>query len=173
MAGLWLDGEVDNHVAIYGSKVAEGFSAFQCRSCYPYHPGLLFCHDWPSTCEISNHEEYGWMDHGMIIQMKISTTRQCDILRVYVCVCVCGGGGGGCYTGVGVGVHWAQHHTSLQHEAVVRRCLTSGCRAVIWRLGCHRFKGLQQRSIAVMMQCQTSLWWRHAIEVLSHYLPFL
>ena len=33
MAGLWLDGEVDNHVAIYGSKVAEGFSAFQCRSC--------------------------------------------------------------------------------------------------------------------------------------------
>ena len=33
MAGLWLVGEVDNHVAIYGSKVAEGFLAFQCRSC--------------------------------------------------------------------------------------------------------------------------------------------
>ena len=25
LAGLWLVGEVDNHVAIYGSKVAEGF----------------------------------------------------------------------------------------------------------------------------------------------------
>ena len=30
LAGLWLVGEV---VAIYGSKVAEGFSAFQRRSC--------------------------------------------------------------------------------------------------------------------------------------------
>ena len=29
--GLWLVGKVDNHVAIYGSKVAEGFSAFQRR----------------------------------------------------------------------------------------------------------------------------------------------
>ena len=29
LAGLWLVGEVDNHVAIYGSKVAEGLSAFQ------------------------------------------------------------------------------------------------------------------------------------------------
>ena len=28
--------EVDNHVAIYGSKVAEGFSAFQHRSCLIY-----------------------------------------------------------------------------------------------------------------------------------------
>ena len=28
LAGLWLVGEVDNHVAIYGSKVAEGFSFF-------------------------------------------------------------------------------------------------------------------------------------------------
>ena len=34
LAGLGLVGEVDNHVAIYGSKVAEGFSAFQRRSCY-------------------------------------------------------------------------------------------------------------------------------------------
>ena len=33
LAGLLLVGEVDNHVAIYGSKVAEGFSAFQRRSC--------------------------------------------------------------------------------------------------------------------------------------------
>ena len=33
LAGLWLVGEMDNHVAIYGSKVAEGFSAFQRRSC--------------------------------------------------------------------------------------------------------------------------------------------
>ena len=33
LAGLWLVGEMDNHVGIYGSKVAEGFSAFQRRSC--------------------------------------------------------------------------------------------------------------------------------------------
>ena len=33
-AGLWLVGKVDNHVAIYGSKVAEGFSAFQRRLVY-------------------------------------------------------------------------------------------------------------------------------------------
>ena len=33
LAGLWLVGKVDNHVAIYGFKVAEGFSAFQRRSC--------------------------------------------------------------------------------------------------------------------------------------------
>ena len=33
-AGLWLVGKVDNHVAIYGSKVADGFSAFQRRLVY-------------------------------------------------------------------------------------------------------------------------------------------
>ena len=35
-AGLWLVGKVDNHVAIYGSKVAEGFSAFQRRLVIKY-----------------------------------------------------------------------------------------------------------------------------------------
>ena len=34
LVGLWLVGEMDNHVGIYGSKVAEGFPAFQRRSCY-------------------------------------------------------------------------------------------------------------------------------------------
>ena len=34
LAGLWLVGEVVNHVELYGSKVAKGCSAFQCRSCY-------------------------------------------------------------------------------------------------------------------------------------------
>ena len=33
LAGLWLVGEVVNHVGLYGSKVAEGCSAFQHRSC--------------------------------------------------------------------------------------------------------------------------------------------
>ena len=33
LPGLWLVGEVDNHVVIYGCKVTEGFSAFQRRSC--------------------------------------------------------------------------------------------------------------------------------------------
>ena len=44
LAGLWLVGEVVNHVGLYGSKVAEGCSAFQRRS----------CPDFSSTCfEIS------------------------------------------------------------------------------------------------------------------------
>ena len=34
LAGLWLAGEVVNHVGIYGSKAAEGLSAFQRRSCF-------------------------------------------------------------------------------------------------------------------------------------------
>ena len=33
LAGLWLADEVVNHVGIYGSKAAEGLSAFQRRSC--------------------------------------------------------------------------------------------------------------------------------------------
>ena len=33
LAGLWLAGEMVNHVGIYGSKAAEGLSAFQRRSC--------------------------------------------------------------------------------------------------------------------------------------------
>ena len=33
LAGLWLAGKVVNHVGIYGSKAAEGLSAFQRRSC--------------------------------------------------------------------------------------------------------------------------------------------
>ena len=31
---VWLVGEVDNHVTIYGSRVAEDISAFQRRSCW-------------------------------------------------------------------------------------------------------------------------------------------
>ena len=34
MAGLWLAGEMVDHIGIYGSKVAEGLSAFQSRSCF-------------------------------------------------------------------------------------------------------------------------------------------
>ena len=37
LAGLWLAGDMVDHIGIYGSKVAEGLSAFQRRSCY----GLL------------------------------------------------------------------------------------------------------------------------------------
>ena len=33
LAGLWLAGEMVNHVGIYGSKAAEGLSAFQRRFC--------------------------------------------------------------------------------------------------------------------------------------------
>ena len=33
LADLWLVGEMVNRIGIYGSKVAEGLSAFQRRSC--------------------------------------------------------------------------------------------------------------------------------------------
>ena len=33
LAGLWLAGEMVNRIGIYGSKVAEGLSTFQHRSC--------------------------------------------------------------------------------------------------------------------------------------------
>ena len=33
LPGLRLDGEVVSHVGMYGSKVPEGLSAFQRRSC--------------------------------------------------------------------------------------------------------------------------------------------
>ena len=50
MAGLWLAGEVVNHVGIYGSKAAEGLSAFQRRSCYCIALFILFIscfrHNW-------------------------------------------------------------------------------------------------------------------------------
>ena len=41
LAGLWLAGEVVNHVGIYGSKVAEGLSAYQRRSCLVIQGNIL------------------------------------------------------------------------------------------------------------------------------------
>ena len=41
MAGLWLAGEMVDHIGIYGSKVAEGLSVFQRRSCYIWHKWSL------------------------------------------------------------------------------------------------------------------------------------
>ena len=47
LAGLWLVGEVVNHVGLYGSKVAEGCSAFQHRSCHNCYTNwylqILYC----------------------------------------------------------------------------------------------------------------------------------
>ena len=40
LAGLWLAGEMVDHIGIYGSKVAEGFSAFQ-RLVMIYRSALL------------------------------------------------------------------------------------------------------------------------------------
>ena len=51
LAGLWLVGEVVNHVGLYGSKVAEGCSAFQRRSCiilYWFH--FLYKSGQPDVC---------------------------------------------------------------------------------------------------------------------------
>ena len=47
LAGLWLVGEVVNHVGLYGSKVAEGCSAFQRRSCSSLCC-VVFNPFWPS-----------------------------------------------------------------------------------------------------------------------------
>ena len=38
LAGLWLVRLINNHIRIYGTNVAEGFSAFQRRSFILYHP---------------------------------------------------------------------------------------------------------------------------------------
>ena len=50
LAGLWLAGEVVNHVGIYGSKAAEGLSAFQRRSLILAATKQLY--EWfsPSVC---------------------------------------------------------------------------------------------------------------------------
>ena len=56
LAGLWLAGEVVNHVGIYGSKAAEGLSAFQRRSCSQCHwikPIHNYKKNWCNMHEIS------------------------------------------------------------------------------------------------------------------------
>ena len=44
LAGLWLVGKVVYHVGLYGSKVAEGCSAFQRRSCILYYKKIKMDH---------------------------------------------------------------------------------------------------------------------------------
>ena len=56
LAGLWFFGEVDNHVAIYGSMVAEGFSMFQRRSCF--HLLCIEKMNWLTTSLCSNSVLY-------------------------------------------------------------------------------------------------------------------
>ena len=41
-AGLWLAGKMLNRIGIYGSKVAEGLSAFQRRSCIIHYFNDVF-----------------------------------------------------------------------------------------------------------------------------------
>ena len=43
LAGLWIVGEVVNHVGLYRSKVAEGCSAFQRRSCVMLRYMVFLC----------------------------------------------------------------------------------------------------------------------------------
>ena len=56
LAGLWLAGEVVDHVGIYGSKAAEGLSAFQRRSCCQVEIGYIIMvisetsNDFEGTC---------------------------------------------------------------------------------------------------------------------------
>ena len=62
LAGLWLASLIKNHVRIYGSNVAEGFSAFQRRSCLFCTLSLLSLHCVPwqrLQCGIRDHSGYG------------------------------------------------------------------------------------------------------------------
>ena len=47
LADLWLVGKIVNRIGIYGSKVAEGLSAFQRRSCLNYHALYKSMPDFP------------------------------------------------------------------------------------------------------------------------------
>ena len=53
LAGLWLVGEVVNHVGLYGSKVAQGCSALQRRSCYS-KPSSAFGWILPILCSVQD-----------------------------------------------------------------------------------------------------------------------
>ena len=74
LAGLWLAGEVVNHVGIYGSKAAEGLSAFQRRSCQ-----LLSRH-------LSDNNQY-WQ-WPIVIVWKITWKSNGMLLRFY-CIVTC------------------------------------------------------------------------------------
>ena len=49
VGSLWLAGEVVNHVGLYWSKVAEGYSAFQRRSCFFSQWLLMVCYHYSVT----------------------------------------------------------------------------------------------------------------------------
>ena len=55
LAGLWLAGEVVNHVGIYGSKAAEGLSAFQRRSCFCCNSDVCSASVTAVLCAVSFH----------------------------------------------------------------------------------------------------------------------
>ena len=77
---MWLVGEVDNHVAIYGSRVAEGFSAFQRRSCIRYYqlrsPPYLVNKTVKILYPVTSHQcsilHWGLNKMGDILQMSFS-----------------------------------------------------------------------------------------------------
>ena len=53
LADLWLVGEMVNRIGIYGSKVAEGLTAFQRRSCFSFPSVYLhvFHKSWNSITD--------------------------------------------------------------------------------------------------------------------------
>ena len=76
LADLWLVGEMVNRIGIYGSKVAEGLSAFQHRSCLNLLVRTLPFYNLPSCLYIRNivpvlqYEYYIWVFHHLIIITK-------------------------------------------------------------------------------------------------------
>ena len=66
LAGLWLVGEMDNHVGIYGSKVAEGFSALQRQSCLHLWSDMLII----LICDSITHENH--LQIASLITKKIT-----------------------------------------------------------------------------------------------------
>ena len=91
MAGLWLAGEMVNRIGIYGSKVAEGLSAFQRRSCFQngiFIFSLFTMNEifWYETASIqwTFHQHCGYCWPGALTPVLIKHTCIYSCLRVKV-----------------------------------------------------------------------------------------
>ena len=90
LAGLWLPGEVVNHVGIYGSKMAEGFSAFQRQPCYTIHLDMISnqkqhfkaCHNTVSI-GLSLHRHYAMMFRYTYVKMTTKASQITSLTAVY------------------------------------------------------------------------------------------
>ena len=85
---VWLVGEVDNHVAIYGSRVAEGFSAFQRRSCSNLFSSIILIHiHYLYMCCLSKDSIDCPM--GMLIALLYSRLYYSATVELGICPDIC------------------------------------------------------------------------------------